>query len=355
MGAVRGPLGVALLSAVHHQDYLSAAFAANPHCRIVAVGEEPNIREDFRERAPLLAARYNVPFVEDVDALLERPDVDVVSIGSEITRHGRLALRAIQSGKHVHIDKPIAAKREECQALVRAAAVAEARGSKIVSFSRVLSPAVQRAKVAIDRGAIGLPRSVAGEVVMAYGPGDDFDYGRDERRFHPRWTGGGEIMLHGMYPLTNVRYLTGQEFTSVQCFVAALFNRYSREFGTDDYATMILRMTGGVTVTVRLGRIHAPSHPGQADISVRISGTTGLVVADEQKPALSVFGRPSKGACEIVADSDPVQEMIDHFVSCILNDRRPIQSVGDAARVMEAVFGAAESARTGRVVQLPLD
>jgi len=354
---VRGagrPLGVALLSALHHQDYLSAAFAANPDCRIVAVGEEPDIPADLRDRAPRLAAKFGVPFVEDIDALLARSDVDVVSVGCEITRHGRLALRAIEAGKHVHIDKPIAATREECRALARAVAEAEQRGAKIVSFSRVLAPAVQRAKAAIDRGALGELRSVHGEMVATYGPGEDYDPARDERRFHPRWTGGGEIMLHGMYPLTNIRYLTGREFTLVHCFVGALFNRYSREFGTDDFATLMLTLSGGVTVTVALGRTHALAHPGQADINVRIAGTKGVVIADEQKTAISVYGREPTGVHEIIVDPDPVQQFIDHFVSCILNDRRPVQSVADSLRVMDAVFAADESARTGQVVQIPV-
>jgi predicted dehydrogenase len=350
----RLPLGVALLSAVHHQDYLSAAFAANPYCRIVAVGEEPGIRADFRDRALLLAARYGVPFVEDVDALLARPDVDVVSVGSEITRHGRLALGAIEAGKHVHLDKPIAATPEECRALVEAATAAERSGAKIISFSRILAPAVQRARAAIERSAIGQIRAATGEIVMAYGPGEDFDPVRDEARFHSRWTGGGELMLHGMYPLTNVRYLAGQEFTSVQCFVGALFNRYSREFGTDDCATLVLSMTGGITATIRLARTHAPTHPGQADINLRLIGTKGTVLADEQKPAVSVFGRPSVGVREISGDADPVQEMIDHFIACIVENRRPIQTIADAARVMAAVFAADESARTGRLAQVHL-
>ena len=66
LSAPQLPLGVALLSGVHHQDYLSAAFAANRHCRIVAVGDEPGVPDDFRNRATRLARLYSVPFVEDV-------------------------------------------------------------------------------------------------------------------------------------------------------------------------------------------------------------------------------------------------------------------------------------------------
>lgn len=352
-------LGVALLSAIHHQDYLSRAFAANPHCRIVAVGEEPTIREDFRDRAPALATRYGVPFVEDVDALLAREDVDVVSVGTEIVRHGRLALKAIEAGKHVHVDKPMASSLAECRALERAARAAERRGKKVISFSRFLVPAIQRARRKITAGAIGQPRGARGEYVVTYGPGEDYDPVRDERRFHPRWTGGGEIMLHGMYPLTNLRYLLGLEFTSVQCFLGALFNRYSREFGTDDYTTMVLTMTGGVAVSVALGRACAPRHPSLADISVRVMGTRGMIVADEYKPYVSVYGTPlnmtrdsDQGVRFVAVDGEGVQEMIDHFVRSIVEDRPAEQSITDALRVMEACFAAEESARTGRPVRI---
>jgi len=107
-----------------------------------------------------------------------------------------------------------------------------------------------------------------------------------------------------------------------------------------------------VTVQLSLGRTHAPSHPSQADIAVRVVGTTGWVTADEQKPALTVCGRPSSGLREILYDADSVQEFIDHFVWCILHDRTPVQTIADGAGLMEAVFAAEESARTGRVVRI---
>ena len=78
--------------------------------RIRAARTRPAHLEELGERDALLemAAQYDVPYSEDVDAALTRDDVQMVSVCTEPTRHARLATRAALAGKHVLVDKPMA-------------------------------------------------------------------------------------------------------------------------------------------------------------------------------------------------------------------------------------------------------
>ena len=97
-------LGVLLLSAARHQGAFAAVLARRPRVRLVAVADEADLVPWVREANRELAARWGLPYVEDVDAALARPDVDLVTIGSEYSRHGRLAIKALQAGKPALIE-----------------------------------------------------------------------------------------------------------------------------------------------------------------------------------------------------------------------------------------------------------
>ena len=67
--------------------------ASQPGVHLVAVADEPDIPEWVREENHALAERWGLPYVEDPESALARPDVHLVSIGSLYSRHGPLAIR----------------------------------------------------------------------------------------------------------------------------------------------------------------------------------------------------------------------------------------------------------------------
>jgi predicted dehydrogenase len=347
----RPPLGVLMLSGIRHASYLAPCFAANPDCRLVAVADAPDVPERWRDAGPALAARFGIPFLEDVDAALARPDVEAVCVASEYVRHGQLALKVLEAGKHLLLDKPMATSLEECRTVAAAAARVEDTGVKTMTFSRFTAPSVQRARQAIRAGWIGRVRALRAEYVATYGPGEAYDPATDVN-WLPRYTGGGEILNFALYPLTNVRMLSGLEIEAVQCFGGALFNRAHRELGIEDVATIVLRLAGGAVATILVGRGHAPNHPTRGDVRARVIGTAGVVEADESGPALAVYGVPSVGVAARSLEGQDVliQDVIDRFVRWVREGIPPGQTVVDSLRVMEASFAAEESLRTGKVV-----
>jgi predicted dehydrogenase len=331
------------------------AVAAHPGVRLVGLADEPGLPERWQRTNVDLAARFGVPYSEDIDAMLARPDVDAVCVAAEYVRHGHLAVRVLEAGKHLFLDKPMATTLAECRAIGQAAAAAAGTGVKALTFSRYTSPAVQQALAAVRAGRIGRVRALSSQYIASYGPGERYDPVTDFN-WEPRYTGGGELLNFLLYPMTNIRLLAGAgvEVETVQCLGGALFNRAHRELGIEDMATIVLGMTGGVVATVLVGRCHTPLHPTLGDVRLTVIGTTGAVEADESRPALSLYGRATVGVVDRLLDDDNIitQELIDRFVRWVREDIDPGQSVLDSLRVMEVVFAAEEALRTGSVVRL---
>src|SRR5579863_5830086 len=91
-------------------------FQQSPYADVVAVGERSC------ERAEEAATKFSIPDVhQDYKEILARKDIDVVSIALPNYLHAPVAVEALQAGKHVMLDKPIATKASDAGRIVAAA------------------------------------------------------------------------------------------------------------------------------------------------------------------------------------------------------------------------------------------
>lgn len=109
-----------------------------------------------KSRAAARAAHPGVDVQDDYRELLARDDIDIVDVVLPNYLHHEVGLAALQSGRHVLIEKPLALRLDHCDALVEAATNQE----KIlaVGFELRLSSLWGRVKEIIDAGGIGEPR-----------------------------------------------------------------------------------------------------------------------------------------------------------------------------------------------------
>jgi predicted dehydrogenase len=346
------PLRLGFLSAIRHGAYLAEAFSARSDVEIVGIADEPNLPERWARVGPDLAAKLDTSFTENLPAFLAREDIDAVVVASDYARHGRLALVALAAGKHLYLDKPMAITLDECRAVAAAATDAERRGTKTMTFSRFAAPSVQRALTAIQEGEIGQVCSLSAFFTASYGPGEQYDPETDVN-WHPRFTGGGEILNFALYPLTNIRLLAGQDIVSVQCFGGALFNRAHRELGIEDMATILLGLSGGAIASIMVGRSHTPNHPTQGEVRVTVTGTRGMMEADELQPSLSVYGTGGAVSAAVDDENAVIRAATDRFVDWVRHGVDPGQTYRDTLQVMETSFAAEASLRAnGKVVRL---
>jgi predicted dehydrogenase len=114
------------------------------------------IADPVVERADAFAKQFGIPAVyASHEELIAREDIDLVDVCTPSTTHFDLAWRALEAGKHVLCEKPVAYDYRET---LRAAAFAKEKGVKTkLGFTFRYSPAMQYMKRLIDDGFVGTP------------------------------------------------------------------------------------------------------------------------------------------------------------------------------------------------------
>jgi predicted dehydrogenase len=141
-----GVLGAGNWAALAHIP----GFQRDDRCEIVAIAD-PVV-----ERAREFAERFEIPHaLSSHEELIHRDDIDLVDVCTPSATHFELAWAALEAGRHVLCEKPVAFDYRDTQ---RAAAFARAKGLKTkLGFTFRYSPAMQYAKSLIDDGFIGTP------------------------------------------------------------------------------------------------------------------------------------------------------------------------------------------------------
>ena len=189
------PLRVGIVGAGKISSQYSESFLRLPQVAVTAVADlDPG-------RAAALAARHPGARPASLPELLGADEVDVVLNLTIPAAHAEVALAAIEAGKHVYGEKPLAATTDDAAVVVRAAAAA---GSRLACApDTVLGTGIQTARTAVDSGAIGVPHAATAFMVT---PGHERWHHDPE--FYYRH-GGGPLLDMGPYYLTSLVHLLG--------------------------------------------------------------------------------------------------------------------------------------------------
>jgi predicted dehydrogenase len=153
-------------------------------------------------RARAFAARHGIPRVaETYDAVLADPEIDAIYNPLPNSLHAEWSIKAMEAGKHVLCEKPLAANADEARAMAQAAA----RCNRVLveAFHYRYHPLAARMKAIIDSGALGAVRHVEAATCIPLPIPGDIRY---------RWDlAGGATMDIGCYAINMVRFLAGAE------------------------------------------------------------------------------------------------------------------------------------------------
>ena len=132
---------------------LLPAFRLDPRCEVVALAGRD------AARTAELAGTANIPLAfGNWEQLVEHPDVDAVAIATTPSLQPSIAIRALELGKPVFAEKPMAADLAGAEAMTRAAETSGLTTTVDFNFSEVL--AWRKAKALLDQGAIGRLRHI---------------------------------------------------------------------------------------------------------------------------------------------------------------------------------------------------
>jgi predicted dehydrogenase len=164
-------------------------------CELVACADL-----DF-ERAVAVAEKYSLPRALRIADFFEDPEIQIVLNLTIPEAHGEIALQALESGKSVYNEKPLAARRKEARAMI---GLAKDRGLRIgCAPDTFLGGGLQTCRKLIDEGAIGVPVAATAFMlshgVETWHPNPDFFYRK----------GGGPLFDMGPYYLTALTTLLG--------------------------------------------------------------------------------------------------------------------------------------------------
>lgn len=164
--------------------------------RVVAVASRT------AERADAFAARHGIPRAYGgYEQLVADPEVDVVYVAAPHTEHRRLALLAIDAGKHVLVEKPMGVSAADAADIVVAARTAGVFAMEAM-WSRFL-PQTTIIRTLLDDGVLGVPAGAAATFAGR------FEYDPHSRAFDPA-LGGGSLLDLGVYTLWWAHFCLGR-------------------------------------------------------------------------------------------------------------------------------------------------
>ncbi len=365
-----------------HQESHARVFAAHPKCRLVAVTDEEGVSEYRAELDRRLAREHGIPYVADLDEAL-RMDVQIVSSTPEVERRGRVAVRCMEAGKHVYLDKPLAGTLADVDGIVDAA---DRTGVTAQMFTTICSEWAQAARRAVRSGRVGELRAVHVENLFAKGRAGTVPDGaaRREKERVGRVTfveAKREMFDVSIYCVTLAHWLTGQRVETVYCQTGNYFHAQHARLDVEDFGAMALRMTGGVTATIVSGRFGAASHPQNGPQRIVLIGTEGALTFDAYRPRVEVynddpdFTHPPLHLMDPMAmwastaaenppvpkrrwaafeQADPMMSDVAAFIECIETGRRPEIDPQTAAASTEVILAGYASAARKEEVALPL-
>ncbi|AWB91569.1 Gfo/Idh/MocA family protein [Aeromicrobium chenweiae] len=205
-----GMVGYAFMGAAHSQAWRTApAFFDLPVTpRLSAIcGRDEAAASD-------VARRFGWESVEtDWRALLTRDDIDVIDICTPGHTHAEIAIAALEAGKHVLCEKPLANTVEEAEAMADAAAAAAERGVRAMcGFTYRRTPAVAFARQLVASGRIGTIRHVRGQYLQDWLADEDAPL---SWRLDKSLAGSGALGDIGAHIIDMAQFVSGDAIASV--------------------------------------------------------------------------------------------------------------------------------------------
>jgi len=270
--------------------------------------------------------------------------VDAVSICLPTHLHCKVAVDALERGKHVLVEKPIAVSVEEAERMLRAA---KAAGRVLyVGMTHRFYPELREAKKLVDDGAIGSIVACNDCALEHIGFLNTPPWYMEKK-----FSGGGPALTSGIHLVDRLRWFTGDE---VQMVAGAAANPY---FGADveDAGQMFLRFRGGISAQVTVAFMREP-HPLVCDLQV--IGTRGSITVHTWRgyDLWNAAGHREKIFYTDEAHRDKVQVGIEgemkEFCSSIAEERDPWPSAEESTRALRVVLAYYRAAETGGAIEL---
>jgi UDP-N-acetyl-2-amino-2-deoxyglucuronate dehydrogenase len=321
------------------------------------------------DRATTLGRQYGVRAFDNVEAMAEDAQVDVVCICTPHPQHASVAVAALKGGCHVLIEKPLASSLEDCDLILSCAE--EHRRAVGVVCQRRFYPSAMRVRQAIDAGKIGRP--VIGNVVML-GWRDRQYYESDPWRGSWAGEGGGVLVNQAPHQLDLLQWYMGDIDE-----VYGVWKNVNHDYiEVEDTAAAIVKFKNGAIANILVSNAQNPALYGK----VHVHGDNGASVGVQTDggamfiAGVSTITEPPyndiwtiKGEEHMLADwknedakqfssADSLyvyhERQIDDFLTAVGNHTRPLIDGVDGRKTVELFTAIYRSKQKNAVIKFPL-
>lgn len=341
-----GIIGCGMVTKVRH----APEYNENPNCELAAFYDVD------AEKARALQEQYGGVVCSSIEELLAM-DIDAVSVCVANVAHADISIQALNAGKHVLCEKPMAVNIEQCEAMIEAAD----RNHKnlMIGHNQRFSAAHKKAHDMIANGTIG--RVLSFETKFGHGGPEFWTGSKNTWFFDKKKAAFGAMADLGIHKTDLVHYVIGEPITEVYAVTETLDKKTpdGKLISVDDNAFCIYRMDSGVT-----GFMHVSwTFYGNEKNSFVVYGAEGVIrcyddreyslileTKDGKTKYLSTEGM-SSNADQTLGHRNNTG-VIDEFVESICENRQPAVTGRDAIQAMRVVFAALESGKTGEPVKV---
>ncbi|MBM4083378.1 MAG: Gfo/Idh/MocA family oxidoreductase [Planctomycetes bacterium] len=310
-----------------------ANFERIPDVQIAALADTS---EDVLRR---VANRHQIPKVFTDYQQVLREDLDAVSVCLPNAYHAPVTVAALQAGKHVLCEKPMAVNALEAQTMVEAAK--KAQKILMVAFQGRFSPEAMALKRIVERGRLG-------EIYF-------IEAGYERRRRMPSgktWhtekalSGGGALIDLGVHALDLAMWMMG--FPKPKQALGSVLQKFaSGAPGTkndvEDFATAYVLLENGASIVLKASWA---SNIKQDRSTFEVIGTKGGATMGPLALYTQDDGQLLDVTPVITSTEDPNRLEIRHFVDCVRAGRQPIITPEQSlvtTRVVDAIYKSGQS------------
>ena len=340
-----GIVGTGVIAATH-----AAAIATLPGARLAAVTDVA------AGAAAAFGAARGCAAEPGLDALLARPDVDVVCVCVPSGQHAEVGVRAARAGTHLVVEKPIDVTLAAADRLIEAARAAGVRLT-VISQHR-FDPGLIELKRLLGDGTLG--RLVLAEASTKWYRTQGY---YDSAAWRGTWAmDGGSLMNQGVHYVDLLRWCMGPVTE-----VTAVYATQAHQIEVEDTALAIVRFGSGAVGTILSSTAAFPGFPQRLEVT----GAEGTVIVEDGRIVRRAFGAQAgtgpgdavpEGTAPVTSGgaADPAAidvashaAQIADLLAAVEEGREPAVD-GQAGRdALEIVCAVYESARTGGPVRLP--
>ncbi len=290
------------------------------HVRVYSELENANlmaVSDLMRGTLAEVSKEFNIVGFVDYDNILKMPEIDVVSVCVPTTYHYDVVMSAIEQGKHVLVEKPIAFTLDEAKDMVNAAHDA---GVKLgTGHVERFNPAVVEAKRLMKEGAIGEVVSASAKRV---GP------------FPPRIKDVGVAIDLAIHEVDIMFYLLDSPASRVYANMGSRLEKCEYE----DHAEIMMKFENGVVGILETNWL-TPYKKRQLEIT----GVEGIISIDYIDQTVEVYGKNAQKVN--VTHTEPLKEELKSFLSSVTNDEEPKITGEDGIHALKVVLAAMKSAK----------